>query len=182
MPMDHWLNVWCIWHTKVETIQEFRSHCRIGWVIQDFRETYVSRSLTFHLESKMPWRQTPSIGRRVYNCDDECLSGSTKLGFSKVWEIFKVCGIESFKHVRDFYTPVCYCGNISTPQNVILNETNCDWLFDMSIKRPHGWALVNECCHVLQTFSHQSEGLATWDLLKINRCVNINPPKTLQLK
>ncbi len=63
-------------------------------------------------------------------------------GFSKVCEIFKVCGIESLKYVT-------------------LNETNCDWLFDMSVKRPHGWA--SESYHRFQTFSHQSEGLAMRD-------------------
>ncbi len=40
-----------------------------------------------------------------------------------------------------------------------LNETNCDWLFDMSVKRPHGRALAN----LFQTFSRQSEGLAMRD-------------------
>ncbi len=38
-PTDRWLNVWCIWHTYLETLQECRSHHRIGWIIQDFRET-----------------------------------------------------------------------------------------------------------------------------------------------
>ncbi len=37
-----------------------------------------------------------------------------------------------------------------------LNETDCDWLFDMSVKQPHGRALANESCHVFQTFSRQS--------------------------
>ncbi len=87
--------------------------------------------------------------------------GQLNAGFSKVCEIFKVRGIESLKYVREFYTPVCYCGNISTPRNVTLNETNCYWLFDMSVKRPHGRALANESCHLFQTFSRQSEGLAT---------------------
>ncbi len=64
-PTKCWLNVWCIWHTKVETLQEFRSHRRIGWIIQDFRETCVSCSLTFHLETKMLWRQTPSRKKKA---------------------------------------------------------------------------------------------------------------------
>ncbi len=68
-----------------------------------------------------------------------------------------VRGIESLKYVREFYTPVCYCGDISMPQNVTMNETNCDWLFDMSVKRPHGRALANESCHGFQTFSRQSD-------------------------
>ncbi len=55
------------------------------------------------------------------------------LDFSKVCEIFQVCGIESLKYIREFHTPVCYCGDISMPRNVTLNETNCDWLFDMSV-------------------------------------------------
>ncbi len=76
----------------------------------------------------------------VYNCDDRRLSGSIKnAGFSKVCEIFKVCGIESLKYVWVFHTPVCYCGDISMPRNVMLNETNYDFwklFFDMSVKRP----------------------------------------------
>ncbi len=66
----------------------------------------------------------------------EHLSGSTKRWISKVCEIFKVCSIESLKYAQEFYTPVCYCGDISTPQNVTLNES----------------------CHGFQTFSCQSEG------------------------
>ncbi len=31
-------------------------------------------------------------------------------GVSKVCEIFNVHGIESLKYVREFHTPVCYCG------------------------------------------------------------------------
>ncbi len=89
--------------------------------------------------------------------------GQLNAGFSKVCEIFKVRSIESLKYIREFHTSVCYCGDISMPRNVTLNETNCDWLFDMSVKRPHGWALANESGHLFQTFSHQSEGLATRD-------------------
>ncbi len=55
--------------------------------------------------------------------------------------------MESLKYIWEFHTPFCYCDDISTPQNVTLNKTNYDRLFDMSVKRPHG----------------QSEGLATWD-------------------
>ncbi len=42
-----------------------------------------------------------------------------------------------------------------------LNETNYDWLFDMMVKWPHGWALATESGYLFQTFSRQSEGLAT---------------------
>ncbi len=122
--------------------------------------------LTFHLETKMLWRQTPSRKKKAVvftNVTTNAYQGQLNAGFSKVCEIFKVCGIESLKYVQEFHTPVCYCGNISTPRNVTLNETNCDWLFDMSVKRPHGRALANESCHLFQTFSRQSEGLATRD-------------------
>ncbi len=54
------------------------------------------------------------------------------------------------------------------PRNVTLNETNCDWLFDMSVKWPHERALTNECSHIFQTFSRRSEGLATQDYLTGN--------------
>ncbi len=58
-PTKRWLNIWCISHTKLKKPQEFQSH-RIGSIIQDFREICASRSLSFRLETKMPWRQTPS--------------------------------------------------------------------------------------------------------------------------
>ncbi len=58
--------------------------------------------------------------------------GQLNSGFSKVCEIFKFCGIESLKYVWEFYTQVCYCGDIYMQRNVTLNETNCDWLFDRS--------------------------------------------------
>ncbi len=60
-----------------------------------------------------------------------------------VCEIFKVCDVESLKYVREFYTLVCYCGYISAPRNVMLNEMNCDWLFNMSVKWLHGQTLAN---------------------------------------
>ncbi len=173
-PMEHWLNVWCIWHTKVETLQEFRSRRRIGWIIQDFRETCVSRSLTFRMETKMPWRQTPSRKKKAVvftTVTTTAYQDQINAGFSKVCEIFKVCGIESLKYIREFYTPVC--GDISTPLNMTLNETNCDWLFDMLVKWPHGQALANESYHRFQTFSRQSEGLATRDYCGSNKDVVI---------
>ncbi len=166
------VNVWCIWHTYLETLQECRSRRRIGWIIQDFQETCVSRSLTFRLETKMPWCQTSSRKKKdvvFTTVTTNAYQDQLHAGFSKVCEIFKVRGIESLKYVREFHTPVWYCGDISTHRNVTLNEMNCDWLFDMSVKRPHGRALVNKCCHQFQTFSRQSEGLATRDYEISNR-------------
>ncbi len=105
---DRWLNVWCIWHTYLETLQECRSRRRIGWIIQDFRETCVSRSLTFRLETKMPWRQTPSRKKKAVvftNVMTKAYQGQLNAGFSNVCKIFKVRDIESLKYVQEFHTP-----------------------------------------------------------------------------
>ncbi len=154
-PTERWLNIWCIWYTYLETLLECRSRRRIGWIIQDFRETCVSHSLTFRLETKMLWCQTPSRKKKAVvftTVTTNAYQDQVNAGFSKVCEIFKVHGIESLKYIREFHTPVCYCGDISTPRNVMLNKTNCDWLFDMSVKRPHGRALANESYHTFQTW------------------------------
>ncbi len=94
---QRWKSVWCIWHTKVETLQEFWSHRQIGWIIQDFWETCVAffNVLPRNKDSVVPKSLTKEESLRVYNCDGECLSGQINAGFSKVCEIFKVCGIES---------------------------------------------------------------------------------------
>ncbi len=104
----------------------------------------MSHSLTICLETKMSRRQTPSRKKKAVEFTTVMTTAyqdQLNTGVSKVCEIFKVRGIESLKYVREFYTPICYCGDISTPRNMTLNETNCDWLFDMSVKRPH------ESCH-----------------------------------
>ncbi len=155
----------------METLQGCQSHRRIGWIIQDFRETCVSHSLTFCLETKMLWRRTTSRKKKAVvftNVMTNAYQDQLNAGFSEVSEIFKVRSIESLKYFWELYTPVCYCGDISTPWNVTLNETNCDWLFDMSVKRHHGRALANESYHRFQTFSRQSEGLATRDYSQPN--------------
>ncbi len=121
----------------------------------------MSRSLTFRLETKMPWCQTPSRKKKSVvftTVTTDAYHDQLNAGISKVCEIFNVHGIESLKYVREFHTPVCYCGDIST-----IKKTNCDWFLDMSVKRPHGRALTNECSHIFQTFSRQSEGLAMRD-------------------
>ncbi len=97
----------------------------------------MSRSLTFCLETKMPWCQTPSRKKKAVvftNVTKNAYQGQLNDGFSKVCEIFKVRGIEYLCrrefHTYNMYTyehvHVCYCGDISTPRNVTLNETNCD--------------------------------------------------------
>ncbi len=114
----------------------------------------MSRSLTFCLKTKMPWCQTPSRKKKAV-VFTTVMTDAYQDQYQ--YEIFKVHGIESLKYVWEFCTPVCYCGDISTPRNVTLNETNCDWLLDMSVKRHHGQDLINENCHLFQTFSPQSE-------------------------
>ncbi len=139
-PTDHWLNVWCILHTYLEKLQECRSCHRIGWIIQDFRETCVSRSLTFRLEPKMPWRQNPSRKKKAVvftNVTTNAYQDQLNTGFSKVCEIFKVYGIESLKYVREFHTPVCYCGDISTHRNE-------PWLVVWHVGQTASWASIGQ--------------------------------------
>ncbi len=126
-----------------------------GWTIQDFWETSCSSPFQ-RLKTKMPWRQTPSRKKKAFvftNVTANAYQRPLNSVFSKVCEIYKVRGIKSLKYIREFHTPVCYCGDISTPRNVTLNETNCDWLFDTLVKRPHGRALTNESGHLFLTFS-----------------------------
>ncbi len=78
----------------------------------------MSHSLSFRLETKMPWHQTPLRKKKpvmLTNVTTNAYQGQLNTGFSKVCKIFKVCGIKSLKYVREFHTPVCYCGNISKP-------------------------------------------------------------------
>ncbi len=131
-PTDRWLNVWCIWHTYLETLQYCGSRRRIGWSIQDFREMCVSHSLSLHLETKMPWCQTPSRKKKAI----VFTTVMTNARFSKACEIFIVRGIESFKFVREFHTPVCYCGDISTPRNA---ERNKLWLVVWHVGKTASW-------------------------------------------
>ncbi len=71
-------------------------------------------------ETKMLWRQTPSRKKKavVITTDDEHLSGSTKRWiFKSMWKFYS-SRHRIFKNVREFYTLVCYCGDISTPLNM----------------------------------------------------------------
>ncbi len=64
---DRWLNFWCIWHAKMETLQKFQRRHQIGLIIQDFQEKCVLPSLTFCLETKMRFNdseQTLSFERQ----------------------------------------------------------------------------------------------------------------------
>ncbi len=69
----------------------------------------MSRSLTFHLETKMLWRQTPSRKNKAIvltTVTTNAYQDQLNAGFSKICEIFKVRGIESLKYIREFHTPV----------------------------------------------------------------------------
>ncbi len=151
---DHWPNVWCIWHTYLETLQECRSRRRIGWIIQDFRETCVSRFLTFHLETK--WCQTPSRKKKVVvfaNVTTNAYQCKLNAGFSKVCAIFKVCGISSLTF-RVSQTSLLLWRQFHAPKHDA--ERNKLWLVVWHDKWPHGRALAKEHGHLFQTFSRQA--------------------------
>ncbi len=97
----------------LETLQEFQSRRRIGWIKQDFWEMCVSRSLTFRLETKMPWHQTPSRKKKaiLFTTDNERLSGSNKHSFH--------CPLL----LQHFYTPL----------NMTQHKMKHDWLLYLSV-------------------------------------------------
>ncbi len=76
---------------------------------------------------------TKEESHRVYNCDDESLSGSTKRWIFKGYVKYL-----KFRHriVKIRPRVLHTCGDISTARNMTLNKTSYDWLFDMLIKRP----------------------------------------------
>ncbi len=119
---------------------------------------YVSCSLTFSLETKMPCCQNPSRKKKVtmLTTDDEWVSGSTKL-----WIFKSMWNIQSSR--QEFYTPVCYCGVISTPLSMTLHKTKCDWLLYLSVKWYLRRALTIRSSQDCQTFFCQPEGLTTQD-------------------
>ncbi len=87
--------------------------------MQDFRETYVSRSLTFCLETKKPWRQTPSKKKKAVvftNVTANAYQSQLNAEFSKVCEIFKVRGIESLKYIREFHTQSVIVATFPRPE------------------------------------------------------------------
>ncbi len=101
---------------------------------------------------------TKEESRCVYNCDYERLSGSTKCWIFKSMRHFLILWHRIFKiHPRVSHTGLLLWQHFHAPKR------DCDWLFDVLVKRPHGRALANERGHLFQTFSGQSEGLATRD-------------------
>ncbi len=83
-PTERWLNVWCIWYTYLETLQECRS-CRgfPGDVCVAFFNVLPGNKNTV---APNPFTKEESC--RAYNCDDKCLSGSNKRWiFKSMWNI-----------------------------------------------------------------------------------------------
>ncbi len=164
MPTDHWLHVWCIWHTKkVETLQEFRSRHLICWIIQDFWETHVLRSLTFRLKTKMPWYQTPLTNEESHHV---YLLGSTKRWiFKSMWNKIKNCGLESLKYVRVLHTGLLLWRHFHTPK--LDAERNELWLVVWHVGQTASWAgldqwMKNSCrtwyfCFFICIFSQKRE-------------------------
>ncbi len=132
----------CLYHSRSFTVK---------WSVQ-ITDSFRNKSLLLYfsqrhkLDAVMPnppptWKKKAVVFTTVTM---SAFQDQLNTGFSKVCEIFKVCGIESLKYVREFYTPVCYCGDISTPLNMTRHKTKRDWLLYLSVIWPLGRALANE--------------------------------------
>ncbi len=110
------------------------------WLVEFYR---ISMRRVFRLETKMPWLQTPSWRNKAIVFTTVMISAyqdQLNARFSKVYEICKVCGIDSFKYVQEFYTKVCYCQDISCPKHdVAQNET---WLVALPVSHMASWAVL----------------------------------------
>ncbi len=71
------LNVWCIWHTYLETLQECRRRQRIGWIIQDFWETCVEFFNVPPGNKAAVTPNPPPVAKRLMNMAH--LSGNTSV-------------------------------------------------------------------------------------------------------
>ncbi len=91
----------------------------------------VPRSLMFCLKTKIPWCQNPLRQKKCVLFITVTISiyqDQLNSRFLKVCEIY----------VQEFYTPVCYCQDIFTPQNMTRHNTKCDWLLYLSVMWPLG--------------------------------------------
>ncbi len=83
----------------------------------------------------MPWCQTPSRKKKVVvftTLTASAYQGQLNAGFSKVCEIFKVRGIESFKYVQEFYTSLLFWLHFHAPKHDTA-QTKSDWLLYLSV-------------------------------------------------
>ncbi len=107
MATDCWLNVWCIWQIKLETLQEFRSHHWIGWMcVMSFND--------------LPGSQTKVFTTVTMSTYQDQLNA----GFSKVFEICKLCGIDSLIYNQEFYTLLSVIVG-TFPHGTKLNAIGC---------------------------------------------------------
>ncbi len=113
------------WTSDAYGTQKWK-HFRSFEVVIGLVELYrISGRCVYRVLKRFAWKQRCRDAKPPRKrIKSSCLQLWLNAGFSKVCEILKVCSIESFKYVREFYTPVCYCGDISMPRNVTLDETN----------------------------------------------------------
>ncbi len=111
-------------------------------IIQDIRETCVSRSLTFRLETKMPWRQTPSLKKKAVVFTTVMTSAyqdQPNAGFSKVCEIFKSLQRRIFKiRSRFLHTGLLLWRHFHAPKRD--TERNELWLVVWHVAQTASWA------------------------------------------
>ncbi len=109
----------------------------------------MSRSLMFLLETKLPWRQTPSRKKKAVvftTVTTDAYLDQLNAGVTNVCEIFKVCSIESLKYVREFHTViVCKCTVIVA-----------------TFPRPETWRWTKQT--VIGCLTCRSNGLIGWPL------------------
>ncbi len=111
----------------------------------------------------MPWWQISLRNKKAVvftTVTTSTYQDQLNTGFSKVCEKLKA---ESLKYVREFYTPVFYCGEISTPLNMTWHKAKRDWLLYLSVIWPLERVLAIQSDQSSQNFCHQSEGLAMRD-------------------
>jgi len=99
--------------------------------------------VTFWYENKdamMPNPLMEKASRRIYNCDNERFSGSTKCWiFLKECEIYKVHSIDPLKYIYFSFRQWSVIVRTSTLHfHMKRNKTNCDWLLYMSVRQPLG--------------------------------------------
>ncbi len=122
----------------------------------------MSCSLTFRLETKMLWCQTHSRKKKAVVFTTVTMSAyldQLNAGFSKVCKVLFY--IKSAHYI--LHTVLLLWRHFHAPERDVERKTNCDWLFDMTVKLPYIRALANKSCHGFQTFSPQSEGLSMQD-------------------
>ncbi len=137
MPTDRWLNIWCIWHTYLETLQEFEV------VIGLVELCRISGRCVCHVLYCSAWKQRcrgakPPHERRkplFSNCDGECLSGSTKRCiFKSMWNIWHLQHRLFKIRLRVSHNRSLIVATFPRPETWRWTKRTVTWLFDMSVK------------------------------------------------